>query len=143
MYAINAKSEFSALKPVVVSYVYHLLLGLSSNNASLISDLLTLIFNQCITLSCFPDESKTAKVIPLYKNGQRNIPGNYRPISVLPAISKIMERILGNQLSSYWTKSELLSNSQFGFRKFHSTVYSHCITWLYQWLVYKFGQKNV
>ena len=57
-----------------------------------------------------------------YKNGQRNIPGNYRPISVLPAISKIMERILYNQLCSYLTKFELLSDSQYGSRKFHSTA---------------------
>ena len=60
-----------------------------------------------------------AKVIPLYKSGQRNIPGNYRPISVLPAISKIMEQITYDQL---WTKYELLSNSQFGFQEFHSTA---------------------
>ena len=63
-----------------------------------------------------------AKVVPLYKNGQRNIPGNYRPISVLPAISKIMERILYDQLYDYLTKFELLSDSQFGVRKFHSTA---------------------
>ena len=75
-----------------------------------------------MTLSCFLDEWKTAEVVPLYKNGQRNTPGNYRPISVLPAISKIMERILYNQLYSYLTKSELLSDSQYGFRKFHSTA---------------------
>ena len=137
MYAINTNSEFAAFKPVVVSHVYRLLLGLSGNKATgidkisckiiklaapVISDSLTFIFNQCMTLSCFPDEWKTAKVVPLYKNGQRNIPGNYRPISVLPAISKIMERILYDQLYSYLTKSELLSNSQFGFRKFHSTA---------------------
>ena len=137
MYAINAKSEFTAFKPVIVSHVYCLLLGLSSNKATgidkisckiielaapVISDSLTLIFNQCMTLSCFPDEWKTAKVVPLYKNGQRNIPGNYRPISILPAISKIMERILYNQLYSYLTKFELLSDSQYGFRKFHSTA---------------------
>ena len=137
MYAINAKSEFTAFKPVIVSHVYRLLLGLSSNKATgidkisckiiklaapVISDSLTLILNQCMTLSCFPDEWKTAKVVPLYKNGQRNIPGNYRPISVLPAISKIMERIQYNQLYSYLTKFELLSDSQYGFRKFHSTA---------------------
>ena len=135
MYAINAKSEFTALKPVIVSNVYRLLLGLSSNKATgidkisckiiklaapVVSDSLTLIFNQCMT--CFPDEWKTAKVVPLYKNAQQNIPGNYRPISVLPAISKIMERILYNQLNSYLTKSELLSDSQYGFQKFHSTA---------------------
>ena len=49
------------------------------------------------------------------------MPGNYRPISVLPAISKIMERILYNQLYDYLTENELLSEHQFGFRKFHST----------------------
>ena len=54
--------------------------------APVISDSLTLIFNQAITLSSFPDEWKVARVMPLYKNGQRSIPGNYRPISVLPAI---------------------------------------------------------
>ena len=58
----------------------------------------------------------------LYKNGQRSIPGNYSPISVLPAISKIMEQILYDQLYDYLTKFELLSDSQFGFRKFHSTA---------------------
>ena len=94
----NAKSEFAASQHVTVSHVSHLLHGLSSNKATgidkisckiiklatpVISDSLTLIFNQAITLSSFPDEWKIARVIPLYKNGQHNIPGNYRPISVL------------------------------------------------------------
>ena len=133
----NAKSEFAAFQHVTVSHVSHLLHGLSSNKATgidkisckiiklatpVISDSLTLIFNQAITLSSFPDEWKIARVIPLYKNGQCNIPGNYRPISVLPAISKIMERILYDQLHSYLTTFELLSDSQFGFRKSHSTA---------------------
>ena len=136
-YVKNGKSEFAAFQPVTVSHVCRLLLGLSGNKATgidkisckiikkaapIISDSLTLIFNQAITLSSFPDEWKMAKVVPLYKNGQRNIPGNYRPISVLPAISKIMERILYDQLYDYLTKFELLSDSQFGFRKFHSTA---------------------
>ena len=136
-YIEKAKSEFSAFQPVIVSNVYHLLHGLSSNKATgvdkisskiikiaapAISDSLTYIFNQAITLSLFPHEWKTARVIPLYKNGQRNLPGNYRPISVLPVISKIMERILYDQLYNYLTKFELLSDSQFGFRKFHSTA---------------------
>ena len=136
-YIEKAKSEFSAFQPVTVSNVYHLLHGLSSNKATgvdkisskiikiaapAISDSLTYIFNQAITLSLFPHEWKTARVIPLYKNGQRNLPGNYRPISVLPVISKIMERILYDQLYNYLTKFELLSDSQFGFRKFHSTA---------------------
>ena len=137
MHVKNAKSEFAAFQHVTVSHVSHLLHGLSSNKATgidkisckiiklatpVISDSLTLIFNQAITLSSFPDEWKIARVIPLYKNGQRNNPGNYRPISVLPAISKIMERILYDQLHSYLTTFELLSDSQFGFRKSHRTA---------------------
>ena len=50
------------------------------------------------------------------------MPGNYRPISILPAISKIMERILYNQLYNYLTEYGLLSSAQFGFRKSHSTA---------------------
>ena len=136
-YVKIAQSEFAAFQPVTVSHVSHLLHGLSNNKATgidkisskiiklaapVISDSLTLIFNQAITLSSFPDEWNVARVMPLYKNGQRSIPGNYRPISVLPAISKIMERILYDQLYNYLTKFELLSDSQFGFRKFHSTA---------------------
>ena len=90
--------------------------------APAITDSLTYIFNQVITLSSFSDDWKMARVIPLYKNGHRNIPGNYRPISILPTISKIMERILYNQLYDYLTEFKLLSNNQFGFRKSHSTA---------------------
>ncbi|CAB3998795.1 Hypothetical predicted protein [Paramuricea clavata] len=136
-YVENAKSEFAAFQPVTVQNVYQLLHCLCSNKATgvdkisckiikiaapVISDSLTYIFNQAITLSIFPDEWKTARVIPLYKNGQRNMPGNYRPISVLPTISKIMERILYDQLYDYFTKFGHLSDCQFGFRKFHSTT---------------------
>ena len=136
-YIKNAKSEFAAFQPVTVNQISHLLHGLSGNKATgidkisckiiklaapVISDSLTLIFNQAITLSSFPDEWKIARVVPLYKNGQRSIPGNYRPISVLPAISKIMERILHDQLYNYLTKFDLFSDTQFGFRKFHSTA---------------------
>ena len=130
--------------PVSVNHVYQLLSGLSGEKAigvdkisskiikialPAISDSLTHIFNESITLSLFPDEWETARIIPLYKNCQRNVPGNYRPISVLPAISKIMERILYVQLYNYLSDFELLSDSQFGFRKFH--FYSYSIIRLY------------
>ena len=116
-YVKNIESEFAGFQPVTVNHVNQLLTGLSSNKATgvdkisckvikiaspAISDSLTHIFNQAITLSLFPNEWKTARVIPLYKNDQRNVAGNYRPISVLPAISKIMERILYDQLYCYY-----------------------------------------
>ena len=90
--------------------------------APAISSSLTYIFNQAITLCTFPDEWKMARVSPLNKNGQINLPGNYRPISVLLAVSKVMERILYDQLYDYLTKFQLLNDCQFGFRKSHSTA---------------------
>jgi hypothetical protein len=63
-----------------------------------------------------------ARASPLYKNGQKNLPGNYRPISVLPAVSKVMEIILYDQLYDYLTKFQLLNDCQFGFRKSHLTA---------------------
>ena len=136
-YVKKAESEFTAFQPVTISQVYQLLTGLSSNKATgidkisskiikiafpAIADSLTHIFNQAVTLSSFPDEWKTARVVPLYKNGQRNLAGNYKPISVLPVISKIMEKILYDQLYNYLYNFNLLSDNQFGFRKFHSTA---------------------
>ena len=50
------------------------------------------------------------------------MPGNYRPISVLPAVSKVMERILYDQLYDYLTKFQLLNDCQFGFCNSHSTA---------------------
>ena len=70
----------------------------------------------------FPSDWKTARVIPLFKNGQRSVLDNYRPISILPVVSKIMERLLYNQISDYFTKKQLLSKHQFGFRPLHSTT---------------------
>ena len=66
-------------------------------------------FNQVVTQSCFPDEWKLARITAIFKNGQHNLPENYRPISVLPVISKIMERILYDQLYNYLTKFGILS----------------------------------
>ena len=80
--------------------------------APAIADSLTYIFNQAITLASFPDEWKIARVIPLFKSGHRNMLGNYSPISILPAISKIMERIFYNQLYNYLTEYGLLSSAQ-------------------------------
>ena len=52
---------------------------------------LTIIINQSLATGIFPDPLKIAKVIPLYKKGNRTLRDNYRPISILPSISKIFE----------------------------------------------------
>ena len=70
----------------------------------------------------FPLDWKIARVTPLHKKGSKNLMENYRPISILPIISKVFERILYDQFYEYLTSNNLLSKQQFGFRRFHSTM---------------------
>ena len=69
----------------------------------------------------FPDDWKKAKVYPIFKFDERNIPKNYRPISILPAISKIKERVMHIQLLEHFEAENLLADFQYGFRPNHST----------------------
>ena len=82
---------------------------------------LTLIFNQMLITGKFPERLKIAKVLPLYKEDDKKLLNNYRPISLLPVISKIFERIIYNQLYSYFETNNILYSGQYGFRIKHST----------------------
>ena len=86
-----------------------------------ICKLLTLIINQSLSTGIFPDSLKVAKVIPLYKKGDKAVLVNYRPISILPSIPKIFERIIFNQINDHFTSHDLYYNGQYGFREKHST----------------------
>ena len=86
-----------------------------------ISKCLTLIINQSLNSGIFPDKLKIAKVTPILKNGDKQIITNYRPISVLPVISKIFETVIHEQLSEYFVTNNLFSPQQYGFRKNSST----------------------
>ena len=90
----------------------------------IISQHLCLIINQSLCTGIFPDRLKLAKVIPLFKKGYKLLFENYRPISLLTAISKIFERVVFNQLYDHLTKHNLLFVGQYGFRKRHSTEYA-------------------
>ena len=82
---------------------------------------LTILFNQSISLGVFPDCFKNAAIIPLYKKGPRDLVENYRPISILPVLSKIFEKLMQKFLVDYLTSKNILSSNQFGFRKGLST----------------------
>ena len=64
----------------------------------------------------FPDELKIAKVIPLFKKDDPKLLKNYRPISLLPIISKVIEKIIFTQLSTYFNENKLIFDNQYGFR---------------------------
>lgn len=70
----------------------------------------------------FPNSLKVARVTPIYKSGCKTDPGNYRPISVLPVIAKIFERILYNRLNVYLQAKKFLNRHQYGFREKSSTL---------------------
>ena len=80
------------------------------------------IFNKSIETGVVPAEWKNAKVFPLYKKDEKSDPNNYRQISVLPAVAKVFERIIYNQLYGYVSSNHLLTKHQSGFRSLHSTV---------------------
>ena len=83
---------------------------------------LTHIINLSIRCGYFPDEWKISKVLPLYKEDIKSDPNNYRPISILPVVSKIIEKVIFKQLYEYLTHNNLLTVSQHGFRPMHSTL---------------------
>ena len=83
---------------------------------------ITNCINKCISIKSFPDELKVADVIPVLKKEDPNNKANYRPISLLPLISKIFERVLFEQIEKFSEK--ILSPKLCGFRKGHSTPHA-------------------
>lgn len=78
---------------------------------------LALLFNKCMDEGYFPNELKIAKVVPIYKNGDGNLCENYRPISILPIISKIFEKLLKIRLMNFFEKNKIFNQEQHGFRR--------------------------
>jgi len=80
------------------------------------------LFNLSISSGTFPASLKSARVIPVFKCGEQKLPGNYRPISTLPIMSKIFEKIMCAKLNEFLKYNNLLTPGQFGFRKNCSTA---------------------
>ena len=82
---------------------------------------LTLIINRSLTSGIYPDKFKISKLTPLHKKDDRTIVSNYRPISLLPTMSKIIERVMHSQLYAFLNENNLITEQQYGFRSNHST----------------------
>ena len=106
----NKSSDFS---PKVLKHINHI-----------ISPVLKGLFNNCLRLGIFPNELKIAKVTPLFKSGNINDMSNYRPISILPVLSKVLEKIINKRLADFFTVNNVLNEAQFGFRQSHLTIKS-------------------
>ena len=91
------------------------------DGAQVLAKPITFLINMSITSGIVPDEMKQARVCPIYKKNNRLDVGNYRPVSILIIVSKILERAVYNQLEYYLNKNNLLYELQSGFRSKYST----------------------
>ena len=94
-----------------------------------------------LSTEIFPDKLKIAKLSPIFKNGKKYLLTNYRPISVVPCFSKILERIMYDRLYSYLTENKILFKKQFGFRSGHST--DHALLELIDQICECFDKKKI
>lgn len=89
---------------------------------NLVSDQLATCINEHLAKGIFPDALKIAKVTPIHKSGTKTDPNNYRPISVLPVISKIFEKVIYSRLDTYLNSVNFLYKRQYGFRSQSNTL---------------------
>ena len=102
---------------------------------------LSYIFNQSLCQGKFISMFKRAKIIPVFKKGNPKNVLNYRPVSLLPFLSKILEKVVYNRLHSFINMNDNLSHQQFGFRRKHST--NQATTLLISNIVDGFEKKTV
>ena len=85
-------------------------------------DRLTFLISKALKAQTFPDCLKRAVVVPIFKSGNVSEANNYRPISLLPAISKVFEKIIYIRMTSLLKHTNQLHNNQFGFRSKLGTI---------------------
>jgi len=129
----NASSMYCI--PADPSEIYRIIVNLKNNKSpgadnigskilkEVVDDItcpLSHMFNLSFVTGIVPHSLKLAKVIPVYKKGDRSDPGNYRPISLLSVFDKILEKLMYKRLCSFLQLHNVLYSYQFGFRKYHS-----------------------
>ena len=107
----------------------------------LVAPILVEIFNKCANQGNYPELLKIGKITPLFKNGDKVIDENYRPITVLTQINKIFEKLIHKRMMTFTNENKLLTNCQFGFRKGHST--SHGITHVNEQITHHLEKKRI
>ena len=99
------------------------------------------LINTSITKCVFPSDWKLASVVPLHKSGSHEVPGNFRPVSILPVLSKLCEKVVCQQLSEYLTSHSLLSPSQYAYRPCHST--EDAVTDAVEWITRRIDSGHI
>ena len=143
------------VNPTCVSEIKNILSGMQSKNSCGLDEIpmsilklspdnmlliLCHIFNLSLGQSKFINEFKKAKIIPVHKKGSKSDVNNYRPISLLPVMSKSLERIFYKRLCSFLSQLDFFHQYQFGFRKKHST--SNALTVMVENVTKAFEEKK-
>ena len=105
-----------------------------------ISNVLVKLINECLLSGVFPKCLKRALVVPIHKSGPKDSPDNYRPISLLPCISKIFEKVIYKRIIDFCVSKKVITEKQFGFRKKHST--QHALVHLTDFLLDKLDNSE-
>lgn len=115
--------QLKCLKPNKAVGLDHISSMLLKDGAEVVAPVLMYIINLSLSSGHFPENWKLVKITALYKNSRKmDNCNNYRPISVLPTVSKIVERAVHSQLYEYLTTNNLLYIKQYGFRRKRSTA---------------------
>lgn len=101
---------------------------------------LTFMFNLCFEKQVFPECLKLSKIVPTYKRGDRKLLSSYRPISLVPIFSKILESLMYKQVLYFFYQHNIFSSKQFGFQKGKSTV--KAMEYLVKSIIMAFEDKN-
>ena len=113
---LNAKKSCDA---------YGLSQAVVKRDSDIVAPMLAHIANCSLNAGIFPNHLKKARVIPVYKEkGEKSLYTNYRPISLLPAFSKILEKLVYNKIFYFLVRYDILFKSQYGFRKGHNTTHA-------------------
>ena len=150
----NARFQFHGIAVNQVKVLIHKLVNGKStgihnipnkalkDSVDFIAPALTTIFSLSMHSKVYPADLKIGKVTPVHKGGDKDDLNNYRPITVLPTIACVFEKIIYQQLYKYMTDNNLLGEKQYGFRSLHSTAIALSKT-MNHWLInIDKGNKN-
>ena len=101
----NKASDIYNIKPIIIKDL-----------SPFIAPILVQLYNKSIDENEYPDSLKITKVIEIYKADDPTLPQNYRPISLLPIIAKVLDIIINTQIMSHLTKHSIISATQYAFR---------------------------
>lgn len=81
-----------------------------------------MIINQCLDQGTFPNSVKLSKVVPIYKKGDNALPSSYRPLSLVPVLSKVFETLIALQLIEHFTMTGVFFRSQYAYIHGKNTI---------------------